>query len=104
FSWIHSISASTVLQVSPLFHYNSADYVGNPADTPVATTANRTSTYAGAQASITGTIARNTIQAGLYSFGQHDSNRFGAIFNDGSGNAPFTETSAATGGLIEEYV
>ena len=39
---------------------------------------------AGAEATITTNIARNTIQAGFYCFGQHDSYFFGAIFNDGS--------------------
>jgi outer membrane cobalamin receptor len=104
FSWIRSINTSTVIQVSPLFHYNKASYSANPTDTPVATTADRASTYAGAQASITTTIAHNTLQAGLYSFGQHDSNLFGAIFNDGSNTPPFTDIDAANGGVVEEYL
>lgn len=104
FSWLHTFNASTVLQLSPFYHFNLANYDSNPNNTPVATTSHRTSNYAGAQASITTTIARNTIEAGLYSFGQHDSNHFSAIFNDGSGNAPFTTPSSASGGLVEEYV
>jgi hypothetical protein len=104
FSWIRTINPSTVLQVSPFFHYNKADYESNPNDTPVATTADRSSTYGGAQASITTAIARNTIQAGLYSFGQHDNYLFGAIFNDNSGNANFSIPDSANGGVIEEYV
>jgi hypothetical protein len=104
FSWIRTINPSTVLQVSPLFHTNTADYNANPNDTPVATTADRTSTYGGAQVNITSTIARNTLQAGLYSFGQHDGYRFGAIFNDGSGNPNFTDLDSANGGVVEEYV
>jgi outer membrane cobalamin receptor len=103
-SWLHTFNASTVLQVSPFFHYNKADYESNPNDIPVATTVNRSSTYAGAQASITTQIARNTIQAGLYSFGQHDNYLYGAIFNDGSGTPPFTTPDSANGGVIEEYV
>jgi hypothetical protein len=54
-------------------------------ESSVATTSDRTSNYAGAQVAITTEIARNTLQAGLYSFGQHDNYVFGAIFNDGSG-------------------
>ena len=80
-------------------------------DTPVATTSHRASTYAGAQASITTEIARNTIEAGLYSFGQHDSYLYGAIFNaaaegsnDGSGTAPFLLPDSANGGVVEEFV
>jgi hypothetical protein len=104
FSWLHTFTPSTVLQVSPFYHYNRADYQPNPNDTPVATTSDRTSNYAGAQASITASIARNTLQAGLYSFGQHDSYLFGAVFNDNSGNTNFSIPDAASGGIIEEYL
>jgi len=103
-SWLHTFNSSTVLQVSPFFHYNRANYNSNPNDTPVATTSNRSSTYAGAQAGITATIARNTLQAGFYSFGQHDNYLFGAVFNDGSGTAPFLVPDSTNGGVIEEYV
>jgi hypothetical protein len=104
FSWIHTFNPATVLQVSPFYHYNRADYEPNPNDTPVATTSDRASNYAGAQASITTSVARNSIQAGLYSFGQHDTYLFGAIFNDGSGNTNFSIPDSASGGVIEEYV
>jgi outer membrane cobalamin receptor len=104
FSWLHTFNPSTVLQVSPFYHYNQANYQPNPDDTPVATTSDRTSNYAGAQASISATIARNTLQAGLYSFGQHDSYLFGAVFNDDSGNTNFSIPDAASGGIIEEYI
>ncbi len=104
FSWLHTFNPSTVLQLSPFYHHNQANYEPNPADTPVATTSDRASDYAGAQASITTELARNTVQAGLYSFGQHDSYLFGAIFNDGSGTAPFSLPDSASGGVVEEYV
>jgi len=103
-SWLHTFSASTVLQLSPFFHRNRAYYQPNPADTPVATTSDRTSIYGGAQASITTQVARNTIEAGFYSFGQHDTYRFGAIFNDGSGTAPFSIPDSASGGVVEVFV
>jgi hypothetical protein len=103
-SWLHTFNPSTVLQVSPFFHYNRANYDANPNDTPVATTSHRSSTYGGAQASITTEIARNTIQAGFYSFGQHDNYLFGAVFNDDSGNANFSIPDSASGGVVEEYV
>ena len=103
-SWLHTFNANTVLQVSPFYHHNSADYEPSPADTPVATTSDRTSNYAGAQAEITTEIARNTLQAGFYSFGQHDSYLFGAVFNDGSGTMPFAIPDSAAAGVVEEYV
>jgi hypothetical protein len=104
FSWIHTFNSSTVLQVSPFFHYNKANYESNPNDTPVATTSDRASTYGGGQGSITTEIAHNTLQAGFYSFGQHDNYLFGAIFNDNSGNTNFTLPDSASAGVIEEFV
>jgi len=105
FSWLHTFNTSTVLQVSPFFHYNRANYDNtNPLEAPVATTYHRSSTYGGAQASITTQIALNTLQAGIYSFGQHDNYLFGSIFNDGSGTQPFQLPDAASGGVVEAYV
>jgi len=102
-SYLHTFSPTTVLQISPFVHYNKADYASNPNDVPVATTYNRASNYAGAQAAITTTLARNTLQAGLYSFGQHDSDLFAAIFNDQS-FTNFSNPASASAGLLEEYV
>jgi hypothetical protein len=104
FSYLHTFNSSMVLQVSPFYHYNKVDYNSNPADTPVATTYDRASTYAGAQASINTVLAHNSLQGGLYSFGQHDNYVFGIVSNDGSGNPPVSEADSAAGGVVEEYV
>ena len=103
FSWLHTFNPSTVVQVSPFYHYNSVDYQANPNDNPVSTAYDRASTYAGAQASIDTEVARNTIQAGIYSFGQHDNDLFAANFNDGS-FSNFANPASASAGVIEEYV
>jgi TonB dependent receptor/Carboxypeptidase regulatory-like domain/TonB-dependent Receptor Plug Domain len=103
FTWAHTFTPSTLFEVSPFYHYNRADYKANPNDFPVATTSDRTSNYGGVQANITTNIARNTIQAGIYSWGQHDSYVFGSIFNDGS-FSNFSIPDASAGGLVEEYV
>ena len=103
FTWVHTFNSSTVLDISPFYHYNSANYNPNPNDYPIATTSNRASNYGGAEANITTNIARNTIQAGIYSWGQHDSYLFGSIFNDGS-YQNFSIPDSASGGLIEEYI
>ncbi|MGA8940168.1 MAG: TonB-dependent receptor [Acidobacteriaceae bacterium] len=103
-SWLHSFNTSTVLQVSPFYHYNKVDYNSNPNDVPVATTYDRASTYVGAQASIDTVIAHNSLQAGLYSFGQHDHYLYGLISNDGSGTAPVNESDSTDGGVVEEYI
>ena len=103
FTYLHTFNTSTVLQLSPFFHYNRVQYGSNPADTPVATTYDRTSNYGGGQASLETEVKQNTVQGGLYSFGQHDSDVYGAAFNDDSFNN-FLNSSPATGGLVEEYV
>jgi hypothetical protein len=102
-SYLHTFNPSTVLQVSPFYHYNKVDYASDPNDLPVATTYDRASTYAGAQASITATVARNSIEGGIYSFGQHDNDLFGAIFNDGS-FTNFSDPASASAGVVEEFV
>ena len=103
FTWGHSFNPAVVTEVSPFFHHNSADYQPGATDLPNATTSDRSSNYAGLQASVNGDVARNHIEGGFYGWGQHDSDRFGVAFSDGS--APnFTEADAAVGGLVEEYV
>ncbi len=97
FSWIHTFNSKVVMTVSPLFHFNSGDYNSLASDTPIATTEDRGSTYAGGQGSVSASFARNNLQAGFFSFYQHDSQTFGAIFNDGSGNAPIADTQHPTG-------
>jgi len=103
FSWVHTFNASTLLQVSPFYHYNSANYRPSPSDLPVATTSDRASNYGGLQTSITGQIARNTLQGGLYTFGQHDNYTFGSVFNDGS-SPNFRDHVSASGGLVEGFL
>ena len=104
FSWVHTFNPKLLMTISPFFHYNSGDYNPLPTDTPVATTEDRSSTYAGAQASITANFARNNLQAGFFSFYQSDNQFFGAIFNDGSGNSPITDTEHPNANLEAFFV
>ena len=121
FSWVHTFNPTTFLQLSPYYHYNSGNYTPGPTDTNptpddpnnphIATTADRASNYAGVQSSLTTQIARNTVAVGFYSFGQHDSYRFGVVSSPGvhpqcnAGNdTDFLNCTTASGGLTEEYV
>ena len=90
FTWLHTFNSHLLTTVSPFYHYNSGDYASNPNDIPIATTENRASTYVGGQASFAANYKKNDLQVGFLSFYQHDNQVFGAIFNDGSGNPPFT--------------
>lgn len=100
FTWAHTFNADTLLELSPFYHYNSANYEPNPNDLPIATTSDRASNYGGLQAGISTTVARNSLQATLYGWGQHDSYLFASRFNDGS-FPNFSVNDAAAGGLVE---
>jgi TonB dependent receptor/Carboxypeptidase regulatory-like domain/TonB-dependent Receptor Plug Domain len=103
FTWVRTLSPNTLLTVSPLFHYNSANYDGNPNDFPVVTTDDRGSTYFGGQATLRGTVARNTISLGYYGFWQRDNQLFGAVFTDGSAPS-FSDREIAYGSLQEVWL
>ena len=78
-----------LLTVSPFYHFNRANYEGDPGDFPLATTDNRGSNYVGAQTTFSDTIARNDFQVGFYGFWQHDNQLFGLISNvDASAEFP----------------
>ena len=103
FSWVHTFNPKLLVTVSPFYHYNSANYDAGPNDFPVAATDHRASNYAGGQLTVAATLPRNNLQAGMYAFGQHDNQFFGAVFNDGS-NPNFADRELATGSLASFFV
>ncbi|HXP47627.1 MAG TPA: TonB-dependent receptor [Terriglobales bacterium] len=72
FSWVHTFNSKLLLTLSPLYHYNSANYDSNPNELPSATTDHRSSNYAGGQVTFSATLPKNNLQAGVYTFYQHD--------------------------------
>jgi len=106
FTWVRTISPDSLLTVSPLFHYNSANYGSNPNDLPVATTDNRASTYVGGQATLTGSFARNSMSGGIYGFWQRDNQLFAVAYNDPNdpnfGNN-FKDSEPVNGSLAEVW-
>jgi hypothetical protein len=99
FSWVHTFNSKTLLTISPFYHYNSANFDSLPNDVPIASTDHRASTYVGGQVAFSTSFARNELQAGLYTFYQHDDELFAAIFNDGSGTPPFMDPEHPSGNL-----
>ncbi len=85
FSWVRTFSPGLMLTVSPVFHYNSANYRSDPNDFPSAATQDRSSKYEGAQATVSWIKGRNNAGLGLYSFAQQDAQFFYLVYNDGSG-------------------
>jgi hypothetical protein len=97
-TWEHTFSPRTIVQVSPMYHYNLANYNPNPLDTPNATTEHRTSQYAGGQASFATELANNYFQAGVFGFGQHDS----LLFAVNPGLSP--QSASVAGELMEAFL
>ncbi len=104
FSWVHTFNSHLLTTVSPFYHYNRGDYASNPNDVPIATTEDRASTYAGGQVSFAANYKKNDLQVGFLSFYEHDNQVFGAIFNDGSGDLPFTIGESPTANLETFYI
>ena len=84
FSWVRTFGAGVVLTVSPLYHFNSANYESNPTDFPSAATDRRASHYEGGQGTLSFIKGRNNGRAGVYAFAQQNDESFGLLFNDGS--------------------
>jgi hypothetical protein len=103
FSWVHTFTPNILMTISPLFHFNSADYSGNPNDFPLSTTDNRGSTYVGGQAVLNALVARNNLEIGTYGFWQEDNQLFGMLFNDGSATN-FNDREIIAGSLAEVFL
>lgn len=86
FNWLHTFNASTVLSITPFYHFNRAAFEGGPNDVPIATD-NRASSYGGGQVSLSVVRGRHNAKIGFYAFGQHDNTLFGVDANDGSGTS-----------------
>ena len=63
FSWAHTFRPGMLLTVSPFYHYNRANYDGDPNDAPISTTQHRGSEYAGAQVVFNAVTSSATMRA-----------------------------------------
>jgi outer membrane receptor for ferrienterochelin and colicin len=103
FSWVHTFQPGLLLTVSPFYHYNLANYNGDPNDYPISTTQNRTSQYAGVQMSANAVTARHNATVGVYQFGQWDHDFVGLIANDGSA-PPLSHNQRSSGNLESVFL
>jgi outer membrane receptor protein involved in Fe transport len=102
-TWARTLSPRASFELSPFYHLNTANYDSKESDFPVATTWDRTSNYGGLQADIHAQLQHHNLAGGIYTWGQHDANIFGAVFNDGS-DTDFRKPASAAAGLMEAYV
>ena len=98
FTWAHTFTPGVLLTVSPFYHYNVANYDGDPNDFPISTTQHRTSTYAGGQVALNAVVGTHNARVGVYAFGQHDDESVALLANDGSGSS-VSQSLASTGQL-----
>lgn len=102
-SWVRTFNPNLVLTSSLFYHYNRADLDAAADDSPISTTDQRSSTYAGGQESLRIHLTRNDIQVGLSGFAQHDNHFLDVDFNDNS-NPPFAQALNPNGSLVAAYV
>jgi hypothetical protein len=100
-TWLHPFNTSTLLTVTPFYHFNRAAFEGGPADVPSAVD-NRASSYAGGQASLGYTSTHHNARVGGYGFGQHDNALLRLDANDGSGSS-FAQNQKLSGNLEAVY-
>jgi outer membrane cobalamin receptor len=103
FSWVHSFNPGLVLTVSPYYHYNSANYGGDPLDVPSAATQNLASKYEGGQAVVSWIQNHNSLRAGVSGFAEQSNELFGLSYNDGSGIPPITDKEHPAGALVSVF-
>ena len=103
FSWIHTFNPTTLLTLSPFYHYNAANYQASPDDYPVSTNVNLAANYVGFQGVVNKSFWRNDLEAGVYGFFQHQYNYFDNVFTDGTPNFPASSVSV-NGGVAEEFI
>jgi len=98
FSWVHTFQPGLLLTISPFYHYNLANYDGDPNDYPISTTQHRRSQYAGLQTMINWVSGRHNASAGIYQFGQWDRESVNLLANDGSA-PPLAQSKSSQGNL-----
>jgi outer membrane receptor protein involved in Fe transport len=100
FSWVHTFGPGMLLTVSPFYHFNRANFVGGPEDTPYILDNNRSSHYLGGQATLGVVKGKHNAQFGLEGFVQRDDTFFG-LRSSGAGGQPPIQQSYRPSGNVE---
>ena len=99
FNWVHTISANTLLTVSPFFHYNNSRYTGGPTDPLIAMSRNR-SNYVGSQIELSNMHGPSNLTAGVYGFYQQNN----LLFSLTDTNASQSTSAGPMGGVGAAYI
>lgn len=101
FSWVRSWNSSTLLTVSPFFHFNRAAFEGGVSDTPVVPKDDETSKYWGAQVSFSKVTRKHNARIGGYGFVEQHRSIFGLRVTEG--NEKSLEQLKKTNGNLEAF-
>ena len=99
FSWVHTFGPGMLLTVSPFYHFNRADFVSGPNDTPYILDNNRGSHYVGGQATLGVVKGKHNAQFGLEAFNQIDNTFFGLRAAGPSGQQSIQQRYKPSGNL-----
>lgn len=91
FTWTHTLSEGMLFSVAPYAHYNTARYLGGPADTPFILDDHDRSAYVGGRAVFQAQRKKHNARAGVEIWAQRDSTFFGLTENPGESTLIQTE-------------
>jgi outer membrane receptor protein involved in Fe transport len=84
FHWAHTFSEGVLFTLTPYFHFNSAEFVGGPNDTPFVLNDRSRSTYLGGRSVLQIQKKRHSARVGVEIWAQHDNTFFGLSANPGT--------------------
>jgi outer membrane receptor protein involved in Fe transport len=91
FYWTHSFADGLLFTLAPYDHYNSAQLLGGPNDTPYVLNDHTRSNYFGGRAVVQAQKKRHNARAGAEIWAQHDNAFFGLTANPGTSVLDQTE-------------
>jgi hypothetical protein len=100
FSWVRALTPGALLTVSPLYHYNRAEYIGGRND-PLITMDRRASNYVGVQTTLGIVHGTHNFTTGMYGFIEHDDRRFQLADQTG---LSLNEKQPVTGGVATLFL
>ncbi len=103
FSWVHTFGPGMLLTVSPFYHFNRANFVGGPQDTPYILDNNRGSRYMGGQVTLGVVKGKHNAQFGLEGFDQRDNTFFGLRAANAS-QAPIDQRYKPSGNMEAAFL
>ena len=97
FSWVHTGAHGSLLTLSPYYHYNRAEYLGGPNDTPISPRDDRSSHYAGGHVTFAAVLGKHNLHAGADVFAEHDGSLFSV--RDTASTTSFSQRESVWGSV-----